>query len=85
MGGLRGIWDLRRNAFEVVAGATHERVSEAAEIGAVAQMLYLPLMCETEIVPSTTHSRVEFSLFSMWRLPLVVMLWYHLTQASLWL
>jgi hypothetical protein len=35
-GRLRGIRDLRRNAFEVVAGATHERVSEAAEIGAVA-------------------------------------------------
>jgi len=33
---LRGIQDLRRNAFEVVAGATHERVSEAAEVGAVA-------------------------------------------------
>ncbi len=33
---MRGIWDLRRNAFEVVAGATHERVLEAAEIGAVA-------------------------------------------------
>ncbi len=32
---MRGIWDLRRNAFEVVARATHERVSEAAEIGTV--------------------------------------------------
>ncbi len=32
MGRLRGIRDLRRNALEVVAGATHERVSEAAEI-----------------------------------------------------
>ncbi len=33
---MRGIRDLRRNAFEVVAGATHERVSEVAKIGAVA-------------------------------------------------
>ncbi len=32
---MQEIWDLKRNAFEVVAGATHERVSEAAEIGAV--------------------------------------------------
>ncbi len=36
MGRLRGICDLRRNAFEVVAGVTRERVSEAVEIGAVA-------------------------------------------------
>ena len=49
----------------------------------MSEMLYLPLMCETEIVPSATHFQVEFSLFSMWRLPLVVMLWHHLTQASL--
>ncbi len=35
VGRLRGIGDLRRNAFEVVAGVTHERVLEAAEIGAV--------------------------------------------------
>ena len=33
---MRGIRDLRRNAFEVVTGATHERVSEAAEVVAVA-------------------------------------------------
>ena len=46
-------------------------------------MLHLPLMWEKEIVPLATHSRVEFSLFSIWRLPLVVMLWHHLTQASL--
>ena len=39
MGRIRGIWDLRRNAFEVVAGATHEIVSEAAEIGAVSHFL----------------------------------------------
>ncbi len=33
---MRGIRDLRRDAFEVVAGVTHDRVLEAAEIGAVA-------------------------------------------------
>ncbi len=36
VGRLRGIQDLGRNAFDVVAGATHERVLEVAEIGAVA-------------------------------------------------
>jgi hypothetical protein len=32
----------------------------------ISEMLYFPLMCETKIVPSATHSCVEFSLFSMW-------------------
>ena len=49
----------------------------------MSEMLHLPLTWETEIVPLATHSHVEFSLFSMWRLPLVVMLWHHLMQASL--
>ncbi len=36
MGGIR---DLRRNAFELVSGATHERMSEATEVGAVSHFL----------------------------------------------
>ncbi len=36
---MHGIWDLNRNAVEVVTGATHERVLEAAEIGAVSHFL----------------------------------------------
>ncbi len=34
-----GIWDIRKNAFEVVAGVTHKRVSKATEIGAVLYFL----------------------------------------------
>ncbi len=49
----------------------------------MSEMLYFSLMCETKIVPSVTHSCAEFSLFLMWQLPLVVMVWHHLTQASL--
>ena len=49
----------------------------------ISETLHFPLTWETEIVPSATHSHVEFFLFSMWRLPLVVMLWHHLMQASL--
>jgi len=45
--------------------------------------LTFPFTWETVIEPSPIHSRVEFSLSSMWRLPLEVMLWHHLTQASL--
>ena len=53
------------------------------EIGPVSEALSFPLTWEIVIDPSLIYSRVKFSLSSMWRLPLEVMLWHHLMQASL--
>jgi hypothetical protein len=43
----------------------------------------LPPMCSTVIKPSWTCSRTAFSCICMCRNPFVVMLWLHLTAASL--
>ena len=71
--------EVRKNALEVVARMHIKELRKRRKLALslislvkMSETLHFPLAWETKMVLSATHSRVEFSLFSM--LPLVVIL-----------
>jgi hypothetical protein len=80
------------NTMQEVTCSTHKGVPKASEVATISHFFckYVgwnafatPLMCDTEMLPSLTHSLTAFSWCSICQLPLVVMSWHHFTQASL--